>query len=256
MKFLVETNKEGEVVHDFTFTLLKAVEYHNWRGNLMCCILQDNYKLDEVYLEDTIPVGSVEFVAGFLKQYYGISPKPLNVPEELISQKYTQRIIKNVHHDVLQAEIMDLIKSTNKQVFVKSCEFIKPKEGPQVVDNTGKMEFVANGKHQISSFIDIDSEWRAFVFKGKLVGLQNYSGDFTMFPDVLAINDMIRVFESAPVAYTLDVGINKYGTFVIECHDFFSCGLYGFAKLNILPAMYSQWFNQCLLKNNKYAPNR
>ena len=49
----------------------------------------------------------------------------------------------------------------------------------------------------------------------------------------------------APVAYTLDIGVKwKEGgneTFVIECHDFYSCGLYGFSDLNKLPFMFNRW---------------
>ena len=100
------------------------------------------------------------------------------------------------------------------------------------------------GEDVNSEQVEIDSEWRTFIFKGKIVGLQNYLGDFTLFPDVDLIRKMVSVFVPAPVAYTLDVGINKNGTFIIEVHDFFSCGLYGFENFNILPAMFSSWMYQ------------
>ena len=76
---------------------------------------------------------------------------------------------------------------------------------------------------------------------GKLVGLQNYCGEFTQFPNVNAINDMIKAFKSAPIAYTLDIGISQGKTFVIEVHDFFSCGLYGFNSINY-PQMLHRWY--------------
>jgi len=57
--------------------------------------------------------------------------------------------------------------------------------------------------------------------------------------------NMIKTFKpEAPVAYTLDVGINNRSTFVIEVHDFFACGLYGFADLNLLPLMFYRWFKE------------
>ena len=62
---------------------------------------------------------------------------------------------------------------------------------------------------------------------------------------------MIDRYESigdAPIAYTLDVGINDKGTFVIEVHDFFSCGLYGFADVGILPSMLNRWFQEFISK--------
>ena len=75
------------------------------------------------------------------------------------------------------------------------------------------------------------------------------TGDFTIFPNIDKINKMI--FKSAPVAYTLDVAICDGATVVIEVHDFFSCGLYGFSDLKILPYMFSQWYYEYIRKINR-----
>ena len=101
------------------------------------------------------------------------------------------------------------------------------------------------GEYLISELIDIESEWRSFIFNKKLIGLQNYSGDFTMFPNVELINEMIKDYSNNG-AYTLDVGINDKGTFVIECHDFFSCGLYGFSDYKMLPLMFINTWNKLI----------
>lgn len=105
------------------------------------------------------------------------------------------------------------------------------------------------GNYQISDMTDIDAEYRCFVYKDELVGIHYYSGNFTVFPDYEQILKMKRAFSylmgQAPVAYTLDIGVKwKEGeneTFVIECHDFYSCGLYGFSDLNKLPFMFNRW---------------
>ena len=86
------------------------------------------------------------------------------------------------------------------------------------------------------------------MFKGEIVGLQNYAGDFMSFPDTYKIQQMIDAYIKAQIAYTLDVGIFGNDTFVIEVHDFFSCGLYGFSNHNILPFMFSRWFNEFIKK--------
>ena len=127
----------------------------------------------------------------------------------------------------------------NKNIFVKSNEKIKGYK--DIVEPQGKCP---SGDFIVSEEIEIESEWRAFVHKNKLVGLQNYLGDFTMFPDTNIISEMIKTYVDCPPAYTLDVGINKQnGTFIIEVHAFFSCGLYGFNDYNILPKMLIQTFN-------------
>jgi len=62
------------------------------------------------------------------------------------------------------------------------------------------------------------------------------------------IKQMIQDYKSAPKAYTLDVGINEKGTFIIECHTFFSCGLYGFTDYKLLPLMFISAWNELVNK--------
>jgi hypothetical protein len=227
MKFLIQTNN-NQVIHDFSFTLLKSLEYQNWhtKSNDFEAILTNYYPPE--FVPDAVPCGSNDFVVDYLNRYYHKTPKPRNIPLELMPERFTHRMVMNgTREDVLGRQ------------FVKSNDKIKDFAGVfyqfEVPESAGCV--------QISDLIDIDSEWRSFVYHNKLVGLQNYSGEFTMFPDVAQINKMIKAFEpSAPVAYTLDVGINSSGTFVIEVHDFFSCGLYGFADHRIYPFMLSRWF--------------
>ncbi|MNY01093.1 hypothetical protein D3C86_1336070 [compost metagenome] len=72
-----------------------------------------------------------------------------------------------------------------------------------------------------------------------------------MFPDVKLINDMISTYNDCPPAYTLDIGMNEdIGSFIIEVHNFYSCGLYGFNDWKILPQMFLRSFYH-LMKNKK-----
>jgi hypothetical protein len=253
MKFLIQ-KCFNEVKDDFAFTLLKAIDYTNWYRNnkdIKYKFINTEYysgkftKLEfKPFHKDYVPIGSVEFVSEFIKHFYDYPVKPINIPEELLDNKYTKRFVFN---------------GTEKEVvgekFVKSNDKIKG-FCQIVTDDTD----IPEGNYQISEPIDIDSEWRAFVYDGKLVGLQNYAGDFTLSPHIPTLMDMIARYEkdeNAPIAYTLDVGVkvsdtyvNQMGiTFVIEVHDFFSCGLYGFSDLLILPNMFHRWFREYLFIN-------
>ena len=56
------------------------------------------------------------------------------------------------------------------------------------------------------------------------------------------MREMIKLYHSAPGAYTLDVAVlnnEKKDTALIEIHHFFSCGLYGFQDYSKLIKMYS-----------------
>ena len=253
MKFLIQ-KIEKQVRHDFAFTLLEAVRFNDWlldREKIITRFVDTEYdpiqkkftKLNfKPQHKNYVPVGSVEFVSEFIKHFYpGYPIEPINVPEELLDFKFTKRFVFN---------------GTEKEIvgrkFVKSNDKIKAYT--EIVDDTID---VPEGNYQISEVIDIDSEWRAFVYEGKLVGLQNYAGDFTLSPHIPTLMDMIGTYEKhedAPIAYTLDIGVqasdtyvNQMGiTFVIEVHDFYSCGLYGFADLNLLPKMLYRWFQEYL----------
>jgi hypothetical protein len=223
IKFLIQTF-DGIVKHDFSFTLLESIRYHNW--------LRDekvfDYRLtDDKIFSNYIPIGSVEFVENYLYKYYIIKFKPLNIPKDLLKEKFTKRNIFNgTERDIIGKK------------FVKSNDKIK--SFAEITDHA------PIGNYQISDIIEIDSEWRSFVYEGKLVGLQNYSGEFDIFPNVNLIKEMIAEYKNCPIAYTLDVGINSLSTFVLEAHPMVSVGLYGFSDHKILPYMFSKTFNQII----------
>lgn len=252
MKFLIQKiNKE--IRHDFAFTLIDMIRFKNWLvkkpENKILFLDYDTESNSEQPIpfkdrhKEYVPIGSVEFVTEFLQHFYGLTPKPRNVPIELF--KFAKREIKN-------GTEKDLKKFTTKQ-FVKSNDKIK-----------GFFDFIEpsydlpKGNYQFSQHISIVSEWRGFVYENKLVGLQNYSGDFTTFPNVETIKAMMIAFaRNAPAAYTLDVGITQQyknnrttiATVPIEIHDFFSCGLYGFNQ-PILVNMFYRWFKEYIKINN------
>jgi hypothetical protein len=249
--FLIQT-VDDMVVHDFSFTLIEAIKYHNWyygRDNekVYDYILQENTKLptDEhgkPYKDDIegiIPIGTVEFVLEYINKYYSIDNiKPINIPIELRQWKYTKRRI------ITNKELDEVPYLPSEKCFVKSASKIK-----ELTDTVQYKNIPKNKELLISELVDIESEWRAFVFNSRLVGLQNYSGDFAMFPDVELIESMINNYKMCPAAYTLDVGINnEQGTFIIEVHDFFSCGLYGFSDHRILPKMFISTWNKLIGK--------
>ncbi len=244
MKFLIQ-KIDGRVAHDFTQTLLNSCEYRKWihRNPNVDTIKYLNTNGDKVdinqfknFHRNYVPVGSVEFVSAFLYRFYNLTPKPINVPQELFHPRYAQRPIINGNH-------MDFENVLGGKYFAKSNDKIKGYAEILELKKPGALPLPA-GYYQVSEYISIDSEWRVFVYKNELVGIQNYCGEFTKFPNVDTIKSMIYTYQSAaPIAYTLDVGINDTnGTFVIEVHDFFSCGLYGFTNHTKYPKMLHDWF--------------
>lgn len=190
MKFLIQ-KVGGKVVHGFVYELIESIKYLKWTGDYKIShrYLNDFYPANkrvgyyfEGYHHDYIPIGSVEFVTKWFEHFHGHTPKPINVPDELFN--FANREIWNGTEDGLDSLIGNY--------FVKSKDDIKGyAEQVRFQMNGYHSHKVPAGNYQVSEITDIESEWRCFVYRGELVGLQNYSGDFTMFPDVDTINEMI-----------------------------------------------------------------
>ena len=236
MIFLIQTHK-GRVVDDFAFALMASVDFYKWKDkntSLKYILVDTIPKLDAAKISDIVPVGSIEFVDRYVNLYYGLSLSPINIPPELMIPRFSGRGI----------EICHTAHITSKN-FVKSMTKLK---GLTTICENSQ---IPKDVYQVSDVVSFESEYRAFVYKTELQGLQWYSGDFTLFPDVGTIKEMIVCYTQAPIAYTLDVGIMSGKTVIIECHDFYSCGLYGFSNYKILPYMFSQWFFEYLRKNKQ-----
>ena len=254
MKFLIQTI-DDKITHDFSFALIEAIKYQNWynRSDDITFVTTNG----DMLLENYTPVGSVEFVCEYIKKYYGENniPKPINIPNELIFDYYLKRNIRfqDIKNGaVCNSFINNIIKYP---CFIKSDTQIK--KFTNIIYSADELKYAPDDMYMISDIIDIDSEYRCFVYKNKLVSIQNYSGDFTMFPNINIINEMIDEYKNAPIAYTLDVGINTYvdstnnNTFIIEAHDMFCCGLYGFNDSRILPQMFNNWYNEYIICKNQ-----
>lgn len=242
MNFLVQTINKC-YVYDFAFELTRSRDYYDWMGEKLTLRKCEDIDFDKIKNPDRyVPVGSVQFVSAYLNKFYPEAKKglePLNVPEVLFP--FAGRTIANIHTP-------DDLKLFNDcpDVYVKSLTTIKDSKNGGVLP----WEHDKYVGFQMSSFIDIISEWRVFVFKGEILDCRCYLGDFFTYPDPKTVMTMVQEYKNAPRAYTLDVAVTSKGeTVVLECHRFFSCGLYGFSMPHIYPAMLSQtWFEMKNLK--------
>ena len=226
----------------------------NWQNEHRPKENQIEYWLDHTaaYINmECIPVGSVEFVHNFFKFNNIPVPNPINIPKELFRM----------------AEIEELnpeIINTNKKISLSNSKFIKSTTEIKHPSN-GIVSELPIGEWQVTDIVDIDIEVRCFIFNGMLLDVKPYSGkwwntDFNSLDGF--VKKLINMYKSAPPAYTLDIGITKHlekddlgysfhrdKHYIIEAHNFYSCGLYGFSMPNYYPQMLSQWYYWWLRKN-------
>lgn len=231
-KFLIQTI-DGEIQHDFAFHLIKSLDYHNWfySREIYEFATFPETPMDE---PNCIPIGSLEFVMEYTQLHSNLTNKdfrPINIPNDLSSPFFLKRETYEMAKDKI-----DL----SSPAFLKSATTYK--RFTDIVSGNASLSNVPDDTYLVSDVIDIESEWRLFVHHGELVGSQNYSGDFKLSPDYDLVELMIQAYKNSPVSYTLDVGINQEGTFLIEVHPFVSCGLYGFADYKLIPDMMREGY--------------
>lgn len=260
--FMIQTGTNGQIVHDFSFRLLEAVRYADWKYG------QPQYGYSfaeketavEVLLKqgvspiDIVPIGSIEFVFGCMKllRYNVDKVIPLNVPFLLNKVEFLNR---TYHTGLTRKDLMG--GGFTFPQFIKSANVYKG--FVDIVETKSDLDRLSsNEKFTVSEVVDIEEEWRVFVQQDEIIGAKPY-GSRTLFPkapNLRFLKRMTHTIEKArnegelfPLSYTLDVGVSMDGSFLIECHPFVSCGLYGFDELERLPSMliqgYAYFQKQC-----------
>lgn len=266
MNFILQTIG-GKVTLDMCFQMERAKEYWDWKNpddtfkieygrldNFWFNELNDLVKLGKFNPEEWCPVGTVEFVEKYIRLFFGNEKadnamKPLNVPDCFLEDCRFEcgRYIYN--RDLSKGNV-DEDFSFEETFFIKDNDRIKnPNNGIMTLQ-----EAYDKGMRnvQLSTLIkNNSSEWRVFIHNGKAVDVRHYSGSPFEFPDMDIILDCyvpkLNLMEG-----TLDVFVDNFNydtyvdTFVLECHKFFSCGLYGFDNNDILPLMYWRTYKELI----------
>jgi hypothetical protein len=177
--------------------------------------------------EGEVPVGTVEFVHNYMINNNIPVPKPVNVPSELEGYCELQPLKIKGPFDF------------EEKVFAKSMDYIKH-------PLNGIVTKIPEGNWQVTKYLEdgFDSEYRIFVWNKRIVGAKHYCGNAFIAPSKEEVKYLINLYQSAPIAYTLDVGISNRRTHLIECHNFYSCGLYGFSEWQVYPLMLSGWWKE------------
>ncbi len=181
------------------------------------------------FLSACIPIGSIEFIERVLSLAHGIPHiLPIGIPDEILSHpEWLGR--KIVFTDSIQKAPLIFSHMKTDRLFMKSTGRVKT-DFTGIYDRFTPLPTTSD-PIMFSEEIQIKSEWRAFVFRQRLMDIRCYSGDPWLVPDKKTVMSMIDAIGQKYPAYTLDVAVTPkesgFQTVVIEVHNFISCGLYG-----------------------------
>lgn len=259
MRFLLELPENNRPVSIEVHALKDAIENSRQEEYKMAV---PNYfsNLDEFHslpqtlktsLEETVPVGSIDFVQSYLRKVHGVDVMhPIEIPERLRIPKILLRDYHIVRYEHLPKEGRWFVKDVSK---LKNGSF-----AGQVTKDTYK-DFDPTHLYQFSSLLNIISEYRVFVYRDRIQGIQFYDGDVLTMPtpaEIKKIQEAVvrySVARDCPDAYTMDWAIVATGDkkeprdiALLEVHPFVSVGTYGLEGSILIPMYKSgiQWYLQ------------
>lgn len=191
----------------------------------------------------------IAFVEDTIKHFnkWSMCPFPLNIHSSI--EKYYKR-------KTSITTMGELRKKYTLPLFIKPYSQIKQFDSG-VITKPSSLSFFNNihdnTKIFTSEVVDILSEYRCFIYKEELIGLQWYAGDFTLFPNIQIIKSAINDFNNSntiipttqsnkpPIAYTMDFGVTATDTILIECNDAWSIGNYGLEAKVYAKMLRDRW---------------
>lgn len=249
--YLVEVDNQGIPTTDMGYTFIQAIKFREWYSQgqhsglrVYVSTIEDitNIRLiigtpvSPALTVETVPVGSIEYVEKFVQLAFKVRNfhlKVTNIPKELLKQEYLGRTVwESV--DTLQLGL--IFSGARERIFVKSIS--RNKKIADVIYTNEIYALDQSDRYFVSKLIDITAEWRAFIFKGNIISIHQYSGKGYAQVDIQFIEKMIKDYQSAPAAYTLDIALTSCNKHIlIESHNFISVGLYGFEDYSKLVQM-------------------
>lgn len=261
MKYYIQHDPASYSISEAEYVLRTQQDFCSFMDyeipELICSDEADIASIKTMDYGRVCPVGSVEFVHDYFMQTVGVIPPPINIPAALCSPAFLGRRV------AVEKPVAFCTQLNLKEAYIKSISAVKHNNngyyrfiGGKLFNSYTHEKVIFRNKSLVSECVSFLSEWRVFVYRDGIVAAKNYDGDPFLSPDKTVIESMIKAYAAdAPVAYTLDVGvIDKEGakqTVVVEVHNFYSCGLYGFdgyTVLNMLGSWYSQFYKQVTSK--------
>jgi len=251
---IVYIEKFGEsFVSDFAYS---AYEGSQHLGNKVKCFNNINevpFRFDD---DDKIPlvIGCIESVKTYLTKWGIKVPEPLHIPQELLywtNRKIVETTLGEFKNKKSKYPIPTFIKSHELKLFPSGVINEESSRSDLMFPYPDDTKII------LSNVVEIISEYRCFVTKGKLIGIQFYQGDFMTYPNIDNIISMINSYSNCPISYTLDVAViwqnNHYETVLIECNDGWSVGTYGLDGEKTIKFFQNRWLE--LTKDVKPKPH-
>jgi hypothetical protein len=193
-------------------------------------------ELEDEISDEVMVVGYIGDVLNGLRKLGKELPERMDYP--LVLQRFFGR-------KIWQSTLGD-IRRTSEKVFIKPAKEEKLFTG-FVWDNTpsARLKIVTEPDDVVvwvSEPVNFVSEFRCYILEGEILDVCRYKGIWAVHPDKDIIKEIVSVFEDAPVAYLVDVGVLGDGsTRIVEINDCYACGNYGLNNVLYAKMLIARW---------------
>jgi hypothetical protein len=247
--YAIQKQDESKESFDLLWYAKQAIKFLKWfhgsaPGGPSLMYVEDHHTITPI--PQTVYVGTIPFMQKVFAAQ-GIEVVPLGIIDPL-RPFYGRRVGISTLGEAQSFEW------TEFSVFVKSLELkvFDPVLARSHKDlilksvNENAEEFLIPKETKIicSEVISLNAEYRFFILNGSIVGCQPYTHDWYKYQvNLERVKAMVKAWDTAPAAYTLDVGVLHGGeTVLIEVNDFWSTGCYGFSDTKLLSMLSQRYF--------------
>src|SRR6185369_10155937 len=128
-------------------------------------------------------VSSVEDTIAYFERAGVTVPAPLSIPEELIAFPQRKYDIKTLKQFKTETELPIFVKPHSKLKTFPSGVITKESSRSTLFNTINGKEIDQEQLVLTSEVVDMISEFRVFVLRGKVLDIQHYLGDPLKFPD-------------------------------------------------------------------------
>jgi hypothetical protein len=228
--------KEGEFVNETAFAF--------WHGCQMLGVETRFYEAEQI---DQLPLTRETLVHGWVGmvrrafQRLGVQEPQLDgMPPEEIRSFFGRRLWTMTMGEVRARMDRD------EHIFIKPLYRQKAFTGHVTSGRVGDLIRTASFDDDFevlaSEVVNFEVEYRLLVHNQLIAGCRHYNGDFTKSIDFEVALGIVRAYKSAPVAYSLDMGVTDKGlTLPVEINDMFALGNYGMPAVPYAMMVIDRW---------------
>lgn len=212
--------------NDCTYKKMRYKDFFYYDNNEVKCYNKNHFP---DFYQDSIPIGSVNFVQQFYKTFCGIEKEnSFEIPKILRKPEYLKRYYKVDYFKNLSFNGEFFFKNASEE---KTFSFLGNKKDLINASLANDISINPNHLFVCSEVVEIISEIRFYIIRGKIAQISFYCGRCDIDYDKELVKSIIKTLDenhNFPKSYSFDIMVCNKGTALLEVHSFAALGIHNY----------------------------